>query len=38
MNDYKELLQYEPWVDVDKNNQEKLIRHSTNNNKYAVRA
>ena len=37
MNEYTELLQYQPWVEIDKISQEKLVRRSANNDKYAVR-
>ena len=34
--EYKEILQYEPWVDINKECQEQNIRKSSKNDLYAV--
>lgn len=34
--EYKEILQYEPWVDINKNCQEQNIRKSAKYDNYAV--
>lgn len=36
MKEYQELMQYEPWVDVDKTHQELNVRKSAHNERYAV--
>jgi len=37
MSIYNEILQYEPWVDTNKDNQLNLVMKSSVNDKYAVR-